>query len=292
LFVSDYQSQIKNPSRLIEIIFGTNVRDDSKNIMNELIHFSGIRQSTRTCRRFSSCSISEKILYTSFLLVIGAGYLVALANMYCTYEQIDGIPGFSVDDIAIKYHGSQHQTRLGTAINGIMEPNLKNKSDKELILKWIQSGAIESEYNENIAPIINRDCVTCHAPSVNPALPDLTNYKTIAEVAKSGATPLPALLRVAHIHLFGIAFILVFIGKIFLLCEMHVIAKRILVALPFMAAILDIASWFATRTNPDFAYAIVAFGALMGFSIGFQILASIYQMWFSLKYKYSVKSAF
>ncbi len=260
--------------------------------MNELIHFSCINQTIGTVNRFSSCSISERILYTSFLFVIGVGYLVALANMYYTYESFDGKAGFSVEDVIIKYHGSQHQTPLGTAINGIMAPNLKNKDDKDLILKWIQSGATETEYTETVAPIFNRDCITCHTPAINPSLPDLTHYKTTAELAQMAGTPLPTLLRVAHIHLFGISVILVFVGKIFLMCEMNKIAKRILVALPFATMVLDIGSWFATRIYPDFAYVIVLSGALMGLSIGIQILVSIYQLWFYPKYKYSMNHVF
>ena len=40
-----------------------------------------------------------------------------------------------------------------------MAPNLKIKSDQDVILRWIHSGASESGYEENIAPILNRDCI-------------------------------------------------------------------------------------------------------------------------------------
>lgn len=260
--------------------------------MNELIHYPGKNQILETANRFSNCCVSEKILYTSFLVVIGVGYLVALVNMYYTYEGYDGKGGFSVEDVIVKYHGSQHQTRLATAINGIMEPNLKNKDDKDLILKWVQNGATETEYNEMVAPILDRDCTTCHNPASNPSLPNLTTYKTTAELAQMAGTPLPTLLRVAHIHLFGISVILVFVGKIFLLCEMNKIAKRTMVALPFVAMVLDVASWFATRIYQDFAYAIIVAGTLLGLSIGLQILVCIYQLWFFPKNKYLISTVF
>lgn len=231
-------------------------------------------------RRFSDISVSERILNTAFLVTIGIGYIAALANMYYTHQGRDGKAGLSIDDIMISYHGSHSQTRLGTAINGIMEPNLKYKSDKDVILKWIQNGAVESEYNDHIAPILNRDCVKCHSPAINPSLPDLTNYSGVAEVTHAGGATLPFLVRVSHIHLFGIAFILYFIGKIFLLCEMNVIVKRIAVVIPFAAMLLDVMSWFITKSFPNFAYVVVTSGALMGLSMGMQILLSIYQMWF------------
>jgi hypothetical protein len=230
--------------------------------------------------RFKDISVSERILNTVFLLTIGLGYLAALANLYYTHQGRDGKAGLSIDDVTIHYHGSKEQTRLGNAITGIMEPNLKHKSDKDIILDWIQAGAEEPEYNEKIAPILNRDCIICHTPIINPALPDLTNYAGVAEVAHSGGASIPALIRVSHIHLFGIAFILFFIGKIFILCDINIHIKRIAVVIPFAAMLLDVLSWFITKSIPSFSYVVVASGALMGLSMGLQILLSVYQMWF------------
>ena len=78
---------------------------------------------------------------------------------------------------------------------------------KILILDWIRSGADKEGYEEKITTILNRDCLICHNPSVNPALPNLTNYQGVAEVAHAGGATVPALVRVSHIHLFVIAFI-------------------------------------------------------------------------------------
>jgi len=233
--------------------------------------------------RFSDISVSERILNTVFLLTIGLAYLVALINMYYTHQGRDGKPGVSLEDIVIVYHGSNHQTRLGTAIAGIMEPNLKYKSDKEVILRWINAGADETGYREDIAPILNRDCINCHTPANNPSLPDLTNFIGVSEVAHSGGESLPALIRVSHIHLFGIAFILYFIGRIFLLCDMNIYVKRVAVVIPFVAMLLDVMSWFVTKWFAGFAYVVVFSGALMGISMGMQILLSLYQMWFYVK---------
>lgn len=230
--------------------------------------------------RFSDISTSERILNTVFLLTIGFGYLMALLNVIYTHQGRDGRRGLSIDDIVIMYHGSSEQTRLGAAINGIMEPNLKYKSDKEVILKWIADGADEPGYRQSIAPILNRDCTNCHNPQLNPSLPDLTQYSGVAEVAHKGGATVPALVRVSHIHLFGIAFILYFIGKIFLLCDMNIYVKRVAVVIPFVAMLLDVISWFVTKHIAAFAYVVVLSGALMGLSMGIQIVLSIYQMWF------------
>ena len=235
--------------------------------------------------RFKDISVSERILNTVFLLTIGLGYIAALANLYYTHQGRDGKAGISIEDVIVYYHGSKLQTRLGTAITGIMEPNLTIKSDKDVILKWIQSGADEPDYKEKIAPILNRDCVTCHSPSINPSLPDLNNYAGVSQVAHAGGATTASLIRVSHIHLFGIAFILFFVGKIFLLCDINVYVKRIAVVIPFATMLMDVLSWFITQSVPSFAYVVVVSGALMGISMGMQVLVSIYQMWFFSKDK-------
>lgn len=120
----------------------------------------------------------------------------------------------------------------------------------------------------------------CHTPNINPSLPDLTNYAGVSEVAHGGGATIPTLIRISHIHLFGIAFILFFIGKIFLLCEINVYVKRVAMVVPFASMLLDVVSWFITKSIPEFAYVVIASGALMGLSMGLQILLSIYQMWF------------
>ncbi len=231
-------------------------------------------------RRFQDISVSERILNTVFLLTIGLGYLAALANLYYTHQGLDGKAGLSVEDVVISYRGRHDQTQLGTAINGIMKSNLRYAGDKDVILRWIQADANEAAYNAVIAPILNRDCVVCHTPSVNPSLPDLTHYATVSGVAHAGGASIPTLVRVSHIHLFGIAFILFFIGRIFLLCDLNAHVKRVAVVIPFAAMLLDVLSWFVTKEISSFAYVVIFSGTLMGLSMGLQIFLSVYQMWF------------
>ena len=234
----------------------------------------------KRCLRFSDISVSEKMLYSLFLVTIGIGYLFALTHMYYTHQMRDGKAGMSIEDVMIAYYGSQEQTRLGSAINGgPMEGNLKSSSDKEKILQWLATKKTLSEFNTTIAPILDRDCVLCHSPQINPSLPDLTNYEGVMEVASSKAAPLPGLVKVSHIHLFGIAFILLFVGRIFIYCDMSTSLKRIIIVIPFLSMLIDTLSWFITRSHPSFAYVVVLSGALMGISMGAQILMSLYQMW-------------
>lgn len=232
------------------------------------------------CKRFEDISISEKLLYSLCLMTIGIGYLFALTHMLYTHQMRDGEPGISVQDVMIAYYGSHNQTRLGSAIDGgPMEGNLKSALDKQAILNWLQTDKSEPQYREVVAPILTRDCTGCHSPEINPSLPNLTTYQGVMEVVQSKAASLPSLVKVSHIHLFGIAFILLFTGRIFIYCECNVTLKRLIVVIPFLAMVIDTFSWFITRHIPQFAYVVVFSGALMGLAMGAQIVISLYQMW-------------
>ncbi|MCF7822098.1 MAG: hypothetical protein K9M17_06630 [Mariprofundaceae bacterium] len=232
-------------------------------------------------KRFEDCSVSEKLLDTIFLLTIGLGYLFALGHMYYSHEGRDGQAGLSVEDIKIAYYGEHQQTRLGAALNGSMAGNLEFPEQKQIIFTWIENGTDVDEFNANVAPIMSENCVACHSSESGMGLPSLTNYEEVMKLTHSdtGAS-IQSLVRVSHIHLFGIAFILFFVGRIFILCEMPPMVKRVMVVVPFIAILLDILSWYATKVIPGFSYVVIASGGLMGLSLAAQILLSIYQMWF------------
>jgi len=232
-------------------------------------------------RRFSDASVSEKILDTMFLITIGLGYLFALVHTFFSHEGRDGQPGLSVEDVKIAYYGEHQQTRLGAALNGSMGGNLETPEQKQIITNWIEHGTDEAEFDQSVAPILNDNCIGCHSVEAEMGLPPLTGYDDVMKLthADTGAS-IQNLVRVSHIHLFGIAFILFFVGRIFILCEMPITIKRITVAIPFLAILIDILSWYVTKTIPGFAYVVVVAGGLMGLSLGMQILVSMYQMWF------------
>ncbi|AEF98761.1 hypothetical protein [Methylomonas methanica] len=244
------------------------------------------------CQRFSDVSVSERILNSLFLLSIALGYLFSLGQVFFVHQGRDGESGLSISDIVIAYHGSPEQTRLAAAINGPMAGNLRSPADKEIILDWIDSGARQAIFDVQVAPILQRDCLGCHSPASGMNLPPLTSYEQVVKLTEAdrGAS-IPSLVRVSHIHLFGIAFILFFVGKLFVLCEIPVWLKRLTIGIPFMSMLTDIFAWYLTRKTPEFAYLLVLSGGLMGLSLNFQILLSLYQMWLPAMKMESLQSA-
>ncbi len=230
-------------------------------------------------RRYSDVSVSEKILDTVFLLTMGIAYLFALLHLYFSHQGLDGKPGISVEDITIAYYGKHQQTRLGAAINGPMAMNIRSDAHKQILLNWIDHGASEAIFQKDVLPVIKSDCAMCH--SAGTGLVNLTQYAEISKLTEMDTgMSIASLVKLSHIHLFGIALLLFLIGKLFILCEMPPIYKRTIVAIPFIAMLLDIFAWYLTKFWPSFSYVVVISGALMGLSIMGQIVISIYQMWF------------
>jgi hypothetical protein len=238
-------------------------------------------------RRFSDASTSEKILDSMFLITIGIALLFALAYIYFTHQGNDGKPGLSVADVRIAYYSTHEQTRLGAAIQGPMADRFASPNQKQTVLDWIDSGTDEKTFNDKVAPILNKQCIMCHSAEAGMGLPPLTSYNDVMKLTHTdtGAS-IQSLVRVSHIHLFGISFILFFLGRIFILCEMPVRVKRITVAIPFLAMLADILSWFITKSIPGFAWVVVIAGGLLYLSIAVQILVSLYQMWLMPKKVY------
>jgi hypothetical protein len=241
---------------------------------------------TTKFRRFTDLSVSERMLFTIFLITIGLGYLFALAHTYYSHADRDGKPGLSVEDIKIAYYGKSDITRLGAGLNAGMADNLAFPGQKDIIFRWIENGSDEATFNEKIAPILNENCIACHSIESGMGLPPFTSYKKVLELTKMDTgVSIKTLVRVSHIHMFGIAFILFLVGRIFVLSEIPVTLKRVMVLVPFLAILLDILSWYLTKIIPNFAYVVILAGALMGISMAAQILISIYQMWFYTPHK-------
>jgi hypothetical protein len=90
------------------------------------------------------------------------------------------------------------------------------------------------------------------------------------------------LTRVSHIHLFGISFIFFFVGWIFTYATgFSPMVKAILIFTPFGFLIVDVASWWLTKLDPNFAWLVLIGGFGYSMASTVMILSSLYQMWIS-----------
>ncbi len=222
-----------------------------------------------------------KVLASVFLLTIGVAYLFALAYLYLIDVEPHTKHGMGlVAAVIMKYYGQRDTTRLEAVLRGPMGQYVTDSQRTQLI-QWIRQGAGEPDFAK-VQPILTEACAGCHSASSGMGLPSLTSY---AEVARHTVVDLgqsmKSLVRVSHIHLFGMSFIFMFTSLIFVFSEIPTSIQTFLVAIPFLAIWLDIGSWWFTKHDPMFASIVITGGALMGLSMALQIGISLYEMWFA-----------
>ncbi len=231
---------------------------------------------------YSELPYSVRVLYTAALLVLGLGYLFAGIYLFHTYSGKDGNPlTLSYDDLVIAYSGSGKGSRLESALAGPMSTMLP-PDEMTTVVKWVQAGSDKDAYDKDVRPILDKRCMTCHDGS-NPHLPNLYGYDNLKKVTeRDTGTDIFTLVRVSHIHLFGLTFIFFIMGTVFSHAFIRPVwFKCTLIGLPFLFIATDISSWYMVKIFHPFAWLTMTAGALMGLCFAFMWVVSIYQMWFS-----------
>ena len=229
---------------------------------------------------YSEFPFSLRTLFTAALITLGFGYVFAMIQVYTTHAGLDGNPGIDANDIAIAYSGNANSNRLQVALLGPMMANAPSR-ERRAIIDWASDGADQAQFEKDIKPIIDNRCMRCH-DGTEPGAPLFTTFEKFAEFAKPDTgMSLATLVRVSHIHLFGMTFIFFILGMIFSHAYVRPVwFKSLVIAVPFVTMITDIGSWYLTKLNPGFAWIIIISGVLMALSFAYQWFVSMYQIWF------------
>jgi hypothetical protein len=233
-------------------------------------------------RHFSELPFSQLVLYTATLLILGMGYLFALIYLFHTYSGKDGNPGnLSYEDIVIAYSGTGKDSKLEAALRGSMAVMLP-KDEAGPIVSWVQGGAQRVSFEKQVQPTLEKRCLACHDGS-NPHLPNLNGFDNVKKVTeRDTGAGIFTLVRVSHIHLFGLTFVFFLLGSIFSHAYVRPVwLKCSAIAIPFVALVLDVGSWYFTKLYHPFAWAVMLGGAFIGLSFAFMWFVSMYQMWFA-----------
>jgi hypothetical protein len=229
---------------------------------------------------FQELPISRRVLYTGVLLVLGFGYIFALLYVYASDSGRDGVPGLSVQDIVIAYSGTTQGTRLESALRGPMS-GMIGQADLATMLSWVQAGADRRVYETQIRSVLEKNCLACHDGS-NPHLVNLDGFDNLKPVVQHDTgTDLFTLVRVSHIHLFGITFIFFVLGLIFSHAFLRPVwFKAVVMGLPFACIVSDVSSWYFTKLFSGFAWVVLISGALMALCFATMWFVSMWQLWF------------
>ena len=232
---------------------------------------------------YSELPLSQRVLYTAALLVLGTGYLFALLNVYFTYAGRAGGDSMMLtpSDLIVGYAGSNKGSRLESALRGPMSSMLP-ADERNVVIAWAAEGAARPSYDKTIAPILTKYCMACHDGS-NPHLPNLNGFDNLQKVTrKDTGASIATLVRVSHIHLFGMTFIFFLTGLMFSHAYVRPVwFKCTVVAVPFAGIMVDVASWYLIKVFHPFVFAEIIAGMLLAACFAFMWLVSLYQMWFT-----------
>ena len=177
-----------------------------------------------------SLPIAFRALFSSFLILIGVGYLMALSFMYLVVIEPHQQMGQGlVAGISDEYHGlPKGKTLIEAALMGPMADKL-SVADRTRLLTWVHDGAKAATYPQ-VKPIFAANCISCHMAGAQ-SIPPLASFEAVQKVAKADTgTSITDLAKVSHIHLFGISIIFLLTGAIFALSEtpvwLRVISRR------------------------------------------------------------------
>lgn len=234
----------------------------------------------RLYSHYSELPFSMRILYTGALCILGMGYIFGMIYLFYVYSGRDGNPStLSYEDLVIAYAGSGKGSKLESALRGPMSSMLPAEEANALV-SWARKGADRPTYETFIRPTIDKRCMSCHDGS-NPHLANLGGYDNMKKVTEQDTgTDIYTLVRVSHIHLFGVTFIFFLVGLIFSHAYVRPLwFKYLIMGLPFVAEAIDISSWYLVKVYHPFAWVTMIAGAVMGVTFATMWFISMYQMW-------------
>ncbi len=234
-------------------------------------------------RHYSELPYSLRTLFTCVLLILGLGYAFALLNIYFTYAgRAGGNPiMLSYEDIVAGYSGTGKGSVLESALSGSMSTMLRT-DERASMVKWLRDGSPQLDYESAVKPIVDRRCLTCH-DGRNPHLPSFTTFEGLSKVTTQdmGAS-IATLVRESHIHLFGVTFIFFIVGLAFTHAYVRPVwLKCAIIALPFLAIMIDVSSWYLIKLFHPFAWVEIGAGVAMASCFSVMWLTTLYQMWFT-----------
>jgi len=237
----------------------------------------------RLFHHYSEMPYSLRTLYTATLLLLGMAYLFALIYLFHTYAgRSTGNPMMlTYEDLVVAYSGSAQNSRLEGALRGPMRDMLP-PDELNVLVRWVHDGSPQARYATDVQPLVQKRCSICHDGS-NPHLPTLTDFDNLKKVTQvDTGTDIFTLVRVSHIHLFGLTFVFFLMGTMFHHAYVRPVwFKCLVIALPFLAIVADVSSWYFTKLFHPFAWIVILGGALMGLCFAFMWVVTMYQMWLS-----------
>lgn len=256
--------------------------------------------------------LGVRVLVTTFIVLIGCGYVIAFLNIQERHAMADGKPGLSLDDIRAVFGGYKQaasaaaSSRMLTMIRGEMRQYFSSDLDFAALESWLAAGAKREAFDlgegkRTPRKIIVRDCLRCHGQSTGTAIskdspfgPDEfeVDYDKVAMFAGSAPTTggehvtvppqytAARLILFSHQHMLAIPIFTLLVGLAFSLIRFKPLwLKGLLTPLPMLTLVFDFGGWWLARVSGLGAIFILAAGGVFGLAFAVQVVATVFDLW-------------
>lgn len=206
------------------------------------------------------------------VLVLLGGLGASGAYLYMHQEERDERAGWSIDDVKGHYHGLVTRAPLTVALESGHPEDLPN-ADREALLTWLAGDRLSLDFDNldlgDAAPaeIMAVSCLDCHARSATgpEAMPEMSlelwdDVYALAQSRDIKPVSTEILAASTHTHALSLATLTLVLA---LLCALTAWPRWLVggvTALSGLGLLIDISSWWLTRWNDSFAWAIVGGG--------------------------------
>ncbi len=233
---------------------------------------------------------SFRLGITLLCVLLGGGFAASAGHLFFHDHKRDERPGLTVDDVKGVYKGIRTRAPLLVALESNHPPTLPPE-DSERLIKWLTGNRITEDYDnfdlgENApAEIIARNCVSCHARNASDPvarklpLEFLDDIKSVAVSRDITPNSIEIVTSSTHTHAISLATLSFVLGILLVLSRFRGRFTGIVFALHAFGLLSDIGGWWLTRLYADFAYMIVAGGAIYFISTAILTLQVLADIW-------------
>jgi hypothetical protein len=233
--------------------------------------------------RLNTLNFHSKLGLSGFLISIILGLFSAATLIGLLYSSSDR--GFNIPEMD-KVKAKYSESALVGSMKTTMYQYVTVDGDIKVMEKWVQAGALENDYfKDEVMYIIEADCQKCHSRSstMTGAIPSIpfNNYADISVFTEKGYS-WTAMAKTAHIHLFGIALLVVSLTFILSFSCYPGGIKSLLISTAWLSLWIDMSSWWLAKFSTYFAYFIAIFGTIEIITLGIIAFLCLIDLWFKV----------
>jgi hypothetical protein len=161
-----------------------------------------------------------------------------------------------------------------------MRQYLASDAEYQTVKDWLAGGASEGGFQQ-VQPIIEASCSTCHSAEAAVADVVTASYADLAPLLKRDTgKSVSRLVSLSHTHVLAtlpVIFLLVFI---FSFARYPQGLKGLVMVFASLAILLDVGSWWLAKLSPALAVLVLLGGLSLAVSFLVLIVLSLLDLWF------------